>query len=127
MVISMISAAGSLEVERRQCSRFGDSEVFVGLHSGDAGSSPLYIPVSQNEGISGISLERHDLMLNANLVSRNVEADLRMTVWLESVPDTSEQHPARLQHCEVAVSLHTEDRNIGPHLGKQFQKSLPLP
>lgn len=106
MVISMISAAGSLEVERRQCSHFGDSEVFVGLHSGDVGNSPLYIPASQKEGISGISLERHDLMLNTNLVSRNVEADLRMTVWLESVPDTSEQHLAGLQHSIKLLSAH---------------------
>lgn len=92
MVISMVSAAAaSLVVERRQCNHFGDSEVFVGLHSGDVGNFPLYIPLSQNEGISGISLERHDLMMKANLVSRNVGTDLRMTVWLESVPDTSEQ------------------------------------
>lgn len=37
-------------------------------------------------------------MMRANLVSRNVGADPRMTVWLESVPDTSEQQLPGLQH-----------------------------
>lgn len=53
MVISMFSAAASLVVKRRQCSHFGESEVFAGLHSGDVGNFPLYIPLYRMKALGG--------------------------------------------------------------------------
>lgn len=56
MVISMVFAvAASLEVGGKQCSHFDDSEVLAEPHCGIIENVPLYIPLWQNEGISGIS------------------------------------------------------------------------
>lgn len=68
MVMSMLAVAATCGCKGEwweQCSRWGDSDALAGLRSVAPGKLPLYILVSQNEGISRISLERHDLMMEA--------------------------------------------------------------
>lgn len=75
MVMSMLAAAAR-EEQWGLCRHWGDSDALAGLHSASPGKLPLYIPVSQNEGISGISLERHDLMMGATW-----SAEMRRLTW----------------------------------------------
>lgn len=71
----------------------------AGLRSAAPGKLPLYILVSENEGIRGISLERHDLMTEATR-----SAEMRRLTWKQQSGwngcQVSQRDDAR-QHAET--------------------------
>lgn len=73
LLLRPVAARGE---QKGQCRCWGDGDALAGVHSAAPGKLPLYIPAWQNEGISRIPLERHDLMMEATW-----SAEMRRLTW----------------------------------------------